>query len=525
MKECELLIQFNEATKGRFSYCKFSGAEVHIPAQYISIHFVYPEDKQAEIKANRAELTEIVRGIVRSRARVEVHFTMSHFDEQFFKARMIRFFEKYPTIAPYVFADDLRFSKDGDGTVRAVLRAEESVCQSIAARGLLALFQGEINDHYCEKIVFSLEPVASESAFDSIDAYLTDTPLYVLEDESGRFITPEMVEEFIGPIVYDKAKYIADCKKQGPGIVIAGKVGGMTALKSRPKEAEAEGKPFYKFTLSDLTGEMKCLFFPGKKYAERDLTPLNGKDVVLKGEVKQSTYKGELSLDFFARQISLCQLPKDMKENRIVRLVPERYETVKPLPYVSAAQLDLFGGEAETPPYLLGKTFCIIDVETTGLDARSAKIIEIGGVKMVDGVMTETFSTFVDPLEPIQQKTTELTGITDAEVTGAPTIDKAIADFYKFVDGSILVGHNVAFDIAFLNAAGKPHCIRLDNAREDTLALAQRYLRGLPNFKLDTVVKHFGLTNERAHRAIYDCLATAEVFKRLAAFVGSKQTA
>ena len=92
-------------------------------------------------------------------------------------------------------------------------------------------------------------------------------------------------------------------------------------------------------------------------------------------------------------------------------------------------------------------------------------------------------------------------------------------DFYKFCENTTLVGHNVTFDIGFINAHGKKANIYFNNPSEDTMRLAQQYVKGLHNYKLKTVLKYFDLVNEHAHRAIYDTIATAKAFIKLAKFM------
>jgi DNA polymerase-3 subunit alpha (Gram-positive type) len=168
------------------------------------------------------------------------------------------------------------------------------------------------------------------------------------------------------------------------------------------------------------------------------------------------------------------------------------------------------------PQYLKNKRFCVFDLETTGLDTSTCKIIEVAGVLIEDGHLTQVFNSFVNPHEPITPRITELTSITDSDVANAPEIEDVLADFYKFSENTVFVGHNVSFDIGFLNASGKELGIYFDNLREDTLDIARHTLKGLKNFKLGTVLKHLGLVNEHAHRAIHDTIATAKAFMLMA---------
>lgn len=513
----ELMRQFHEKTDNAYGYIKLSGVDVNVPAACISVSLIYPESNKQEIMNARETLADIFRTIINSPLRVDVHFRMSHFDENFFKARVIDYFKAYPTISPYVFADEIVFSTADDG-ISATLTAEQSVCESIKMRKLDQAFQRQINDEYCEPVFFKLNPKITEAEFDSIDAFVSNTPLYVLENEGGRYIRPENVEELIGAIIYEPARYIEDCKRQETGVVICGKMTGVEKRQYHAKK-DNEEKTMFKFDLEDISGAIKCVHFPKKGAEHIDLTEFDGKEVVVRGELKPNTFKNNLSMEMTVRHLCLCTLPEGLKQNRIIRLVPEQYEKVFPEPFKQKAQMNLFDVAEEIPEFLLGKTFCIIDLETTGVDQRTDKIIEFGGVKMVDGVITETFSSLIDPGIPLPAKITELTGITNDDLNGAPSVDAVMPDFYKFTADSILVGHNVSFDIGFLNAEGQAIHIYFDQEKMDTYILAQRYLKGLSNFKLKTVIKHFGIENEHAHRAVHDCIATAEAFKKLAAYI------
>ena len=114
--------------------------------------------------------------------------------------------------------------------------------------------------------------------------------------------------------------------------------------------------------------------------------------------------------------------------------------------------------------------------------------------------------------ERLSKEIIDLTGITDADLIGAPTIDKAIADFFKFIDGAYLVGHNVNFDSNFVRYYAEQNGYMIDNRQFDTLTLAQELLRGkLANYKLNTVADYYGFTFNH-HRAFDDACVTAKIF-------------
>ncbi len=156
--------------------------------------------------------------------------------------------------------------------------------------------------------------------------------------------------------------------------------------------------------------------------------------------------------------------------------------------------------------------YVVFDIETTGVNPRKSKIIEIGAVKIKDGEVIDKFSEFINPQVPISYKTTELTSITDDMVIDAPTIDVILPKFMDFCMDSILVAHNAIFDTAFIKYNCHSLGLEYDFTHVDTMEVA-RYLH--PNnarFNLDAVCKMENVVNEHHHRAIADAEVTAKIF-------------
>ena len=169
-------------------------------------------------------------------------------------------------------------------------------------------------------------------------------------------------------------------------------------------------------------------------------------------------------------------------------------------------------------------TFCVVDLETTGGTAADGGITEIGAVKVRGGEPLGTFRTFVNPGCSIPPHITVLTGITEAMVVRAPPVDTVLPTFLEFLGDAVIVGHNVRYDLGYLNAAlertGRP---RLANRTVDTLPLARRLLRDdVPNCKLGTLASRLRLPHRPSHRALDDALATTDLLhvllERAAAF-------
>src|SRR6476659_5882141 len=154
----------------------------------------------------------------------------------------------------------------------------------------------------------------------------------------------------------------------------------------------------------------------------------------------------------------------------------------------------------------------VVDLETTGVGA-SARIVEIGAVRLEGGEQTGTLSRLVDPGLPMPPRITQITGIRDRDLAGAGPLRPALAEFLRLARGSVLVAHNAAFDVGMLDRA----LMRLDGTRIgmrvlDTVGLARRLLAGrIARFDLASVSDRFDVTVRPCHRALPDALATAEV--------------
>jgi len=169
----------------------------------------------------------------------------------------------------------------------------------------------------------------------------------------------------------------------------------------------------------------------------------------------------------------------------------------------------------DTP--LSGVTFVVLDLETTGTVPGQSRIIEVAAAKFRGGECLGTFQTLVNPGCGVPPFIVALTGITEALVVPAPSIDEVLPALLEFIGGAVLVGHNLRFDTAFLDAdliaRGRP---RLVNARVDTLTLARRLIRDeVPDCRLATLAARFRTEVRPTHRALDDVLATAEVLHAL----------
>lgn len=161
---------------------------------------------------------------------------------------------------------------------------------------------------------------------------------------------------------------------------------------------------------------------------------------------------------------------------------------------------------------LEGATYVIFDVETTGLSAIYDKVIELSAVKMQGKEVIDQFEEFIDPGFHLSDQTTDLTSITDDMVRGSKSEEEVFKLFRAFYGDAIIVGHNVTFDIGFMNAGYARHGMGpVENPIIDTLTLARFLYPTLKSYRLNTLAKKFNVALEHHHRAVYDAESTGHL--------------
>ena len=162
-------------------------------------------------------------------------------------------------------------------------------------------------------------------------------------------------------------------------------------------------------------------------------------------------------------------------------------------------------------------TFCAVDLETTGGSPRACDITEVGAARYRGGELLGTFRSFVRAASPVDPAVAALTGIRDEDLRTAPPAPAVLASLTEFVGGAVLVGHNLRFDLAFLDAAlAADERDRVGLRTVDTMLLARRLLGdAVPDHRLATLADHLRLDHRPTHRALDDALATADLLHAL----------
>ena len=429
----------------------------------------------------------------------------------------------------------------------------EYICQNFPSAGAF-LEEGDIQvEMLTSGANFAVSVASGDKALFSSGKILDDTSAYLQSGYCGTFYgtvnlvekkrgdenlfdeTPETEEEQVEEIRYlpienfakldgadetpKYAVYTADAYRKEGAFAVCGAI---TYIEEREytrhneKTGEDMQKSRFALTISDGSGYLRTTYFPKKATLEKVRELKVGDKIVIIGENEE--YNGSRS--FKATRINYGTPPNGFEpQARKSKPVPKFYHTVFPEAYIDYTQAGFFDS-FDKPDDLKNNTFVVFDLETTGLNNSPAtgkmdKIIEIGAVKIQDGEIKEKFSSFVACEDKLSNEIISLTGITDEMLVGAPTIDKVIADFFKFTDGAYLVGHNVNFDYRFVRHYGEQHGYAFDQKQFDTLALGQELLRGLiPNYKLNSLADYYGFTFNH-HRAFDDACVTAKVFIEL----------
>lgn len=173
----------------------------------------------------------------------------------------------------------------------------------------------------------------------------------------------------------------------------------------------------------------------------------------------------------------------------------------------------------------IDRNYIAVDVETTGLDPKRDKIIEIGAIRVLDGVEVARFHTMVNPHRTLEPRITELTGITDEMVEDAPDIGDSIGNFIEFCGQLPLLGHHVIFDYSFLKRAAVNAGLPFERDGLDTLQLCRRMMPPEEKKNLAAACAFYGIRREGAHRALGDARDAHHLFETLVSLADEQQRA
>ena len=488
---------------------------------------VYKKEKKAEflLVTDRAFTAEEEREAVRISGEflpeglsAKVKIAKRMIDEELVRERIFEFVtENFPAAAAFLKAEDIKVQllECGANFYFEVTADEQSFFTSGKMMDAVSAY---LSSRYCGTFYGNVKVVEKvrdktmpKEEIEQEEVFVSEIRSFPIEEYKKIDGADEIPKEAI---------YIADMGCMDCEFAVCGEITFLEEkkyVKRNEKTGEDMEKTRYSVTISDGSGMLRCTYFPKKATEEKIKALTVGDKIVIIGS--NEVFNGHPS--FKAGKINYGHAPLGFTPKaKASKPVPKRYHTVFPEPYVEYKQAGFFD-VAEKPQALKGRTVVVFDLETTGLVSQPSmgkmdKIIEVGAVKLVDGEIREKFATFVACPDRLSAKIIELTGIHDEDLIGAPTVDKVIADFFKFVDGAILVGHNVNFDYGFIRYYGKDNGYVFSNPALDTVTLAQEQLAGagLANYKLNTVAEYYGFDFNH-HRAFEDAATTAKIFVEL----------
>ena len=168
--------------------------------------------------------------------------------------------------------------------------------------------------------------------------------------------------------------------------------------------------------------------------------------------------------------------------------------------------------------------YVVIDLEMTGLNPKTDKILELAAVRVRNGQEVAVYSRIVNPMVPLSEKITELTGITAEEAEAGAPADESVSKFLEFLGEDVLVGQNVIFDYSFLKQWAVNHKKPLEKKAVDTLKLARAFLPAEQKKDLESLCAYFAVERVHAHRALDDARETAQIFEILKSLYANDET-
>ena len=476
--------EINRRTNGKYAALRFPCVRVSGTLAEVSV-VCAPADR-AFVDANFGELEKLITDICAFHAPVRISVKNSEPSVNAIRTAVTEFVGKFPFAASV--ANEIKVASD-NGLTTVTLKMHD---------GLLALAQAEFlprldeffKNNYVEPITVKIEKSDLPRTIDPYGA-----PLIPKQKE---YKLSELVA-VSGKVTADTATSVAALSGDAYDIAVCGVLTMLTDFTSKG------GRAYQKFVLYDGETTVQCNYF-GNTPLPRDLV---NTIVCAVGNTATATDRaGEITMKVFS--VAKCTIDG---VTVFAPPVPQsEYGVVSPKPYEEFVQTSIFE-KGESALQSLHGSFVAFDFETTGLSVAYDRPTEIGAVKIVDGVITETFSTLIDPLMHIPDVVSEKTGITDDMVKGKPLFRDVIADFYKFAYGCPLIGHNIAFDFPFLLKYGNRYGVAFGGHQTfDTLGIAPRAIAGIEQLSLNRVLEHLGLVNDNAHRALSDATATAKAF-------------
>ena len=501
-------------------YLRLDNAQYSRSEDICSLLFVYPDGADFT-ELQQLAVTQAIAPVFDNLCNYECKFHRSTYDKEVLVAVIKDYlFHEYRALSNYFTPDTLSFLKKGN-IITITMRCDEMTANIIQTQGFATSLIDYLNNKFFYEFQINVEVLNSADYHELLESdksnfALAELALIMEKENKINKIQIDEIQTFIGKPIEAEPVHISRLPMEDTAeatcVGVVSKLNKSTFIKKPTKEDdEPKEKTKFTFTLTDSTGSIKVILFPSEKDIMRLDLIAEGQELLVHGNI--SNYNNNYNLR--ARAISLCKILNN-EWQYLYRGVPSEYSTITPEPMNEVSQMDFFSNQTQQlSEYWRDNTVVMFDLETTGLDPESCKIIEIGAVKIKNGSCIETFQTLINPFEKLSNEIINLTHITDEMLVDAPSIEEVMPDFYKFVDGCVLSAYNISFDAHFLEVIGKQLRYQFNHPKIDALDVARRNIPSLHNYKLGTVVKALGIELNNAHRALADAIAAAKVFIKL----------
>lgn len=521
-----LLQIINEKTCNQFNFLRLKQVFFDTQQNSFQISLIYPSNKEI-LDEDKEKLKNIIADYLNiAGTMLIIKINKSFVESDLIEKEILLFFkENSPAFFSNLNKENI-FINIKESSVEVNFNLEEDIYNYFTKFNLDKKLIKHLEKNFCSsfdvKLSLSERTFAQENFLESrFETIKKESDLNAIMGQTvdKYFVTDKKL--IMGQEIAFKPRFISSIDSVMEDCVVAGKINFLTekTYNSKRKKKNKDGteeaivKPYFSFTLKDESGSLLAVVFPSKTNYHKMQLLNNNDSVLVRGRITKFNEKFEISV----KDINLCTIPNknevhlNINHNEILD-----YKYIKPLKYSSFKQSNLFDGKQNLSREVQNQTYVVYDFETTGVDPSKDEIIEIGALKVVNGVFSEVFSTLVKPKRPIPPEASKVNRITDDMVANCYSIEQVIRDFYLFCKDCQMVGYNnKLFDALFLEKAGKLVGLNFNNTQIDAFVLAKDKLKGLRNYKLATVSKYLEVNLVDAHRALNDVIATAEVFIKL----------
>ncbi len=522
MQEARFIKEFERLSGGEFPELRLNGATYFTETGKLCIRFLLNAFLYKDFTENSAKTAKVLSVLeqIFPGVDIEVKYVKAYADVATVRNKTVEFFNSNNQMLFKKLNDNTLKIQVSDDVIRLTFCFDAPTCRMIAVGTLPDDLKFYLSRLFTERVEIRLEETEQTDEEEELLSSATTvrhTALRLVGVQTGEKLYVRGKIDAIAQL----PNYIHDVTQEGDNIVLCGKVENVVRRKYRNKRFNPEDPksgpeelPIVSFMLNDTTGRMDAVCFPPASDDDCLSALEDGDEVICLGRVATSAFKGTLS--YTVNAIFRCIIDYDSIHPVERRPVPERYEVVRPQPYkgISEQQSLLDSSNEGVDKYFEGKTFVVFDLETTSAVPATTQIVEIGAIKVENGVETQTFSTLVKPTVPIPPEATRINHISDDMVEFAPPIEQVLPDFYKFCNGATLVGHNIeGFDLPIVQRIGSEMGYYFDNPTFDTLQKSKQYIRGRAHYDLESLARDLELLHTNAHRAFSDVEATLGLFR------------